>query len=95
MSKLSLEERETIILFNEKDKEAEIFTYNRALITNLKKLAKERPDEVQLKKNNGEGGLTFIVPKAWLGVRPPKKMNFSEETRKALSERAKKLMARA
>lgn len=78
---LTLEEKETIILFNEKDKEAEIFTYNRALITNLKKFAKERPEEVQLKKNNGEGGLTFIVPKAWLNVRPPRKLNLSEEER--------------
>ncbi|KRQ85847.1 hypothetical protein ABG79_02361 [Caloramator mitchellensis] len=91
---LTLEERETIVLFNEKDKEAEIFTYNRALITKLKKLVKERPGEVQLKRDNGEGGFTFIVPKDWLGVRPPKKMNFSEETRRALSERAKRLVAK-
>lgn len=71
---LTLEEKETIILFNEKDKEAEVFTYNRSLITNLKKLAKERPEEVQFKKDNGEGGLTFIVPKAWLIVKAPRKL---------------------
>lgn len=74
MSKLSLEEKETIILFNEKDKEAEIFTYNRPLIAKLKKLSQERPDEVQFKRDNGDGGLTFIVPKAWLIVKAPRKL---------------------
>jgi len=91
--KLSAIEKETIIIFNELDETAEVFTYNKNLITSLKKLSKERPKEVELRKENEEGEITFIVPKEWLRFKPRKKINFSEETRKQYSERMKKLRA--
>ncbi|QCX33503.1 hypothetical protein FDN13_07145 [Caloramator sp. E03] len=76
---LTLEEKETIIIFNEKDKEAEIFTYNKPLIRKLKKYAEANPEGVKFKKDNGDGGLTFIVLKNWLSVRPPRKLSTKQK----------------
>lgn len=69
---LTLQERETIILFNEQDDTAELFTYNRKLIRRLSMLAQQRPGECRQTKDNGHGGLTFVFPKSWTRVNPPR-----------------------
>lgn len=69
MTQLTREERETVIVFNESDKEAEVFTYNGRMQRDLGKLAKERPDEVKCIKTNEEGASTYRIPKKWVKVR--------------------------
>ena len=60
--KLSAYERETIILFNETSEPAEVFTYNKKMIRKLDRLAQKFPNEFKLKSDNGDGGMTYIVP---------------------------------
>ena len=70
--KLSAYERETIILFNETSEPAEVFTYNKRMIRKLDRLAQKFPDEFRLKSDNGEGGMTYIVPKNRILISTPK-----------------------
>lgn len=62
-------EKETIILFNEAEPEAEIFTYNGRMLRELEKLVDERPAEVQHISDNGAGGSTYRFPKKWVKIR--------------------------
>lgn len=78
--KLTRIEQETIILYNEAETTAEVFTYDQKLLTKLERLAVKYPDQI-----NRTGERQYIVPKACVLVREP----FSEERRKAASDRAK------
>lgn len=66
---LSRLEQETIIVFNEQEAHAEIFTYNGRLRRELSELSAARPDDVRHTQTNTEGGETYAVPKAWVKVR--------------------------
>ena len=66
---LTLSERETIIVFNEQDPLAEVFTYNGRMKRELSGLVCARPDDVQHTKTNTEGGETYTVPKKWVKIR--------------------------
>lgn len=70
--KLSNLEKETIILWNEAEKTASIYTYNPALVRQLSELCQTHPDQVRQTGDNGWGGLTFSLPKRWLKVVPPR-----------------------
>ena len=78
--KLSRIEQETIILYNEAEATAEVFTYDQKLLTKLERLTEKYPGQV-----TRTGERQFIVPKACVLVREP----YSEERRKAASDRAK------
>ena len=78
-------ERETIILFNEEDDTASVYTHNPKLIRKLKKLSAKYPDKIyEVKSGNitGNGSVNYIVPKACVSVREP----FSEKRRKTARE---------
>lgn len=86
--KLSPEERETIILYNEAADTASVYTYDPKLIGKLKRLHEKYPDKVYPEKTRQHGSdrcASYIVPKRCVSVREP----YSEERRKADSERAK------
>lgn len=88
--KLSKYEQETIIHYNEEEKTASVYTMNTSLTNKLAKLAEEYPDECMRTVTQQDGeGVTYIVPKKWVKVRPPRKM--SEEQRIAASERLAKV----
>ena len=61
-------EQETIILFNEGEADAEVYTHNVKLKNKLTKMAKKRPDLYCLKDKNAHGGVTYIFPKKLLTV---------------------------
>jgi hypothetical protein len=82
-------ERETIIVFNERDPAATVSTCNRALINRLNGFA-EQFDEIKALKED-EYGAEFIVPKNLVLVRKPRVI--SEEIRKAMSERMSRMVA--
>lgn len=65
---LTLEERETIIIFNEKEKTARLYTMNPKLKRQMDGLLKTRPDDVGLEYQNRDE--TFIIPKKWVKIRP-------------------------
>ena len=79
-------ERETIILYNQGEKEASVYTFDPKLIRRLKKLAEKYPDEVRLEQENKNGSCSYIVPKECVLVREP----YSKERREAARQRALK-----
>lgn len=84
MAQLTSKEKETVIIFNEYDKEAEVFTYNGRILRDLCKLAQERQDEVQCIKTNDEGASTYRIPKKWVKVRASRIL--TEEEKKRVAE---------
>ena len=84
---LSPIEKETIILYNEKDKTASCFTYNQRLIKQFNSLCESR-DDIYLQEENGAGGITFVFPKKWVKVKAPRVL--SEEEKAARSSAMKR-----
>jgi len=78
-------EKETILLFNEGEDTANVYTHNVRLIKKLKKLSVKYPDtiyEVKSDAVNKNGSVNYIVPKVCVTVREP----FSEERRNTARE---------
>ena len=82
---LSRLEQETIILFNEAEPTAEIYTHNKKLREKLERLSQKHPDKITLESDQPGGAVTYTVPKKSIVVQEP----YSDERRKAASERAK------
>ena len=84
--KLTPYERETIFLYNEAEDTASVYTHEPKLIQKLKLLHKKYPDKIYPDCKEHHGAVSYIVPKRCVGVRTP----YSDERRKADSERARK-----
>lgn len=84
--KLTPYERETILLYNEAENTASVYTHDHRLIEKLKRLHEKYPDQIYPEKKMRHGAVSYIVPKRCVGIRSP----YSEERRKADSERARK-----
>lgn len=78
--KLTKVEQETIILYNEAESTAEVFTYDKKLLNKLERLAEKYPKQI-----TRTGDQQYLVPKGCVLIREP----YSEERRKAASDRAK------
>ncbi len=66
--RLTKSEKETIILFNESDDEASIYTYNASLKTRLKKFSRQYPQLCHLKEKNDYGGEEYLIDKSRLSI---------------------------
>lgn len=84
---LSRIEQETIIIFNEEEAAASVYTYNGALKRKLSGLCESRPDKAKQTKDDGHGGLTFVVPKRWIKVNAG--LNLTDEQRRARADAAR------
>ena len=84
---LSRLEQETIILFNEQEQTAEVFTYNGRMRRELSALAETRPDEVKR-----EGNETYIIPKRWVKIRASRIL--TDEQREEYARRAARTLNR-
>ncbi len=83
-------ERETIILFNEEEQKAEVYTHNRALKSKLDRYCKDHPAEFSL-VSKGNGAATYSVPKRLVSIRAPRaKKEMTEAQRKDIAERLRK-----
>ena len=80
-------EQETVILFNEAEPTASVYTYNGALKRKLSGLCEARPTEARQIKDDERGGLTFEVPKRWIKVNAS--IVLTEEQRQARTEAAR------
>jgi len=78
--KLSLVEQETILLYNQAEGTADVYTHDPKLMEKLARLAEKHPDQITQKDAHN-----FTVPKRCVSVREP----YSAERRKAASQRAK------
>ena len=87
MSKLTKHEKETIILFNEGEDTASIYTYNAGLRKRLTAFSKKYPHLCRLEKSHKQGGVSYVMDKSRLSIRlqPP----YSEERRQKISEYAR------
>lgn len=83
--KLSPYEKETIILFNEAEDTASVYTHNAKLITKLRRLSEKYPNQIYPERPEAHGAVSYIVPKRSISVREP----YSEARRRTDSERAK------
>ena len=59
-------EQETIILFNEAETTASVYTHNATLQRVLLELCQTHPAQVRQTEDNRHGGLTFELPKKWV-----------------------------
>ena len=78
--------------FNYCDSEAFFSSDERKQINTIRKLATQHPKEcVILRPPETNGGFIYAkVPASWLHVRPPRKVEMSEEQRIAATERLQK-----
>lgn len=67
-----------------------VYTGERKFINQLNELAQTYP-EVDIRHINEDGSMVVRVPSNWFRfVKPPTKRNYTDEQRKAMSERMKK-----
>lgn len=81
-------EQETVILFNEAEAAASVYTYNGALKRKLTGLCATRPTEARQTKDDGRGGLTFEVPKRWIKVNASRILTVEQKEERAERARA-------
>lgn len=88
MTKRTKIEKETIVLFNEGEDTASIYTFNAGLRKRLAAFSKKYPALCRLEKSHEQGGVSYVLDKSRLSIRlqPP----YSEERRKKASENAKR-----
>ena len=65
---LSMVERETIILFNEGESDAEVYTFNEKLKKKLTQAALSHPEIYRQMASDDTGSVTYVFPKRWLTV---------------------------
>ena len=82
---LSNYEKETVINYNAAEDIASVYTHSRKLQNKLNKLAQERSD-ITIKRQDDEC-TTYIVPKSWIKVSPPRQVNYTDEQKAAMAER--------
>ena len=85
MTNLSNYERESIIVFNEAESTASVYTHNRKLQNKLNKLVDINPDIKVYCQD--EESTTYIVPKKWVKISPPRQVNYTDEQKAAMAER--------
>ena len=73
--KLSNYEKETIILWNEAEKTASVYTHNITLQGQLAALCESHPEQARRIEDNGHGGLTVELPKKWVKITPPRALS--------------------
>lgn len=85
-------EQETIINFNEEEKIASVYTFNKPLQKRLAKLAELYPNECKREFDTWQpaGSVDYSVPKKWIKINPTKKVNYTDEQKAALAERLAK-----
>jgi hypothetical protein len=66
--KLTMLEKETIILFNEEEDTVCVDTFNQKLINRLRKAKEKAPDSYQVDEPDRYGGVHAVVPKNLLRI---------------------------
>lgn len=68
-----------------------VFTGGKKFINQLKEFSKLYPNDVKIQYENNDGSIEVKVPYNWFRfIKPPTKRNYTEEQRKAMSERMKR-----
>lgn len=80
--KYTKEDQETIIRFDEADQTAHIYTFNRRLQRRLKLLQERFPDDMRQYRQD-ENSVSYVFPKAWVKIIPPRQISPEEKERMA------------
>lgn len=68
-----------------------VFTGEKKFINQLKEFSKLYPNDVKIQYENNDGSIEVKVPYNWFRfIKPTTKRNYTEEQRKAMSERMKR-----
>lgn len=86
-------EKETILNYNDEEKDGTVYSCNAAMIRRMDRLAAQYPDEVKQFRED-EVSKSYYVPKGWIKVNPPKKIVLSDEQKAIRSERLKEIRSR-
>lgn len=90
MIKLSAYEKETTINFNNAEKTATVYTFDRKFIERLREAAEKYPDLASIDKDEEElGCITATIPKKWVKIMLPRE--YSEEDKEKLKKRLAKM----
>lgn len=76
-------EQETIINYNNEEKTASVFTYDKSLIRKLDKRLSDSPDMKLVRR--GDDFAEYSLPKKWIKVAFPRQ--YSDEQRAEMAER--------
>lgn len=80
--------RETDIEYIVGDSTLTVYTAEQKHVRRIKQYASEYPDDVIISKENEDGSIVARMPAEWFRLpKPPKKMNFTDEQRRAVAER--------
>lgn len=93
MRTVPTEEQETTINMEAQSKTAEIYTCEPNTIRTMEKLAEAHPDEVVIERPD-DYGIIVRLPRKWVRVNPPKKMNYTEEQLKEKAEKMREFRQR-
>lgn len=83
------EEKETVIIFNERDDVATVSTYNGRIKKSVEKAMECGDERARVIRMDGDGSAEYVIPKNWVKVRGNRAM--SEEARERMVERGKAL----
>lgn len=68
-----------------------VSTDERTWKNRLVKLAEQHPDEVECVVVNRDGSVMFHIPASWVKVKPPRKVEMTEERRQELADRMRRM----
>ena len=86
-TKITRQEQETIIVFNEAESESTIETYNNSIKRKLESSCNQYPDLFKKLSDRPSGSSVFLIPKKYIRISSPRFV--SDEQREAMSKRAK------
>ena len=62
------EEQETIVLYNEAEDEASIYSFNKSMIRRLEKYAQKHPDIAHKGRQYADGAAEYLLNKKYLSI---------------------------
>ena len=81
-------EKETVINYNEAEKEASVYTANKKLMARLEMLSKKFPEQFKFSRKFSDGAKEYIIPKKYVAIKAPlPKRKISDEEREKMRER--------
>ena len=88
--------KETCVEYIDLDKHATFCSSERKWINKIIRLHQSHPEEVEIicVPEDNEGVILAHIPKSWLKISPPKKMNLTEEQKAERAERMRKMLNR-
>ena len=82
-------EKETVINYNEAEKEASVYTANKKLMARLETLSKKFPEQFKFSRKFSDGAKEYIIPKKYVAIKAPRP-KLSDEEKAELVKRLSK-----